>query len=475
VTGPADPAAAVRRALAGAGVAPGQTLLAAVSGGLDSTVLLHLLADLRERMGFRLHAAHLDHGLRGAAGEADAAFAAQTCRRLGVPLTAARRPVRPRPGESPEAAARRVRYRFLFAAARALGGARLVTAHHADDLAETVLMRMLAGAGSAGLAAMARPRPRVVRPLLGVPKAALRDLARARGIDWREDGSNADPRFARNRLRHEVLPALEAARPGAAAALCREARVLADEADYLARAAADALAPLLREAGNGATALDRAGLAALHPALARAGLARLLGDLVPGHAGTAHVEALMDLARGRTGRRADLPGGVVAEARYGLLVLARPGAPEADPLPGPVPLRVPGVTPVAWAGLALEARWRRPDGAPGWAYFDPAAFSGPLTVRPRVPGDRFRPAGMGGHGRSLKRLFIDRKVPRDVRERTPLVVAPEGILWVVGVRQDERFVVKGRKVPARDAPRPLALKVLAPEMGPFWDRRANGV
>jgi len=277
VTGPADPAAAVRRALAGAGVAPGQTLLAAVSGGLDSTVLLHLLADLRERMGFRLHAAHLDHGLRGAAGEADAAFAAQTCRRLGVPLTAARRPVRPRPGESPEAAARRVRYRFLFAAARALGGARLVTAHHADDLAETVLMRLARGSGPDGLAAMrgriSRDEVVVLRPLLGLTKADLVGHLETIGAEWFEDPSNQSLLFERVRLRAERAS--------------RERMGLSDHA----------LALAARRAGRAADALEWATDAFVASMMANQPLLELGGVVWPREASVPQDIAIRGLAR----------------------------------------------------------------------------------------------------------------------------------------------------------------------------------
>jgi tRNA(Ile)-lysidine synthase len=387
---------------------------------------------------------------------------AELCASLGVPLTAARRAVRPRPDESLQAAARRVRYRFLLAAARRAGAKAVATAHHADDLAETVLMRLLAGAGSAGLAAMARPRPGLLRPLLDHPKADLVAYAEARGLTWREDGSNQDSKYARNRLRSEVLPALTAVNPNLVATLGREARVLADEADFIALAAAEARKALARDGApglpEGATALARTGLAHLHPAVAR----RLVADVVaalPGRRGTAAVEAVLDLARGPSGRRADLGGGTQAEARYGLLVFA-PERPAPETAHSPVTLRVPGTTPVPWAGLAIESAYGTPDGK-GWIHLDPATVSGPLVARPRRPGDRFHPLGLRGRSRSLKRFLIDRKVPRDARGRLCVVAAPEGIVWVVGVRQDGRFVVKdGGGLDRGGAPHPLALRAI---------------
>ena len=211
-TPPADPLSAIRarvaEVLSAAQVGSGTALLLGFSGGLDSTVLLHVLSSLRQRFSFGLVAHHVHHGLSPHA-DVWAAACAQHCAALGVPLAVARITVESRPGEGWEAAARRLRH-----AAWAEQPAHWwVTAHHRDDQAETVLFRLCRGAGVHGAAAMRAIDPRAgqpgrLRPLLGVSRAALATAATAAGLCWVEDESNADPRFTRNFLRHAVMPGL---------------------------------------------------------------------------------------------------------------------------------------------------------------------------------------------------------------------------------------------------------------------------
>lgn len=447
----------VRRALLEEAIVPaGSTVLVAVSGGSDSVALLHLLAELAPEQGLALHAAHLNHGLRGERADADAAFTRDLCRRLGVPATVERRPVARHPRESPQEAARRVRYAFLEEVAERVGAGRIATAHHADDQGETLLMRLITGAGVAGLAGMGPRRGRLIRPLLGVRKAELAAYLRERGIPHVEDDSNRDRRYLRNRIRAEVIPRLTALNPNIADTLARQARLLADEEGYLAERAEAARAQVV-EGPADAPRLNGPALCALPPALARRVVHGVLAPLAPGEVTTAHVEAVRDLARGGTGRGVDLPGGWRAEAEYGVLRLFRP-TPRMEPRP--VPVTVPGLTPVPWAGLTLEARYRAADPEPGWVYFDPRTFSGPLTVRPRRRGERFRPQGMGGHSKSLKRYLMDLKVPRAERGRVPLLTAPEGLLWVIGRRQDERFMVQVRTPERPEGEALLAVRVI---------------
>src|SRR5262245_8572191 len=196
-----------------AGIAPQEKLLLALSGGADSVLLLHWLAAARPAVVVR--AAHVDHGLRGAESEADARFAAELCRSLGVPFVRLQAELDPL-GADLEARARAERYRLLVAEARASGHTTLLTGHHSDDALETVLMRWVRGTDLAGLrgprAELAWPRApeagtvRIVRPLLTLRREEVRALLAARGLTWREDSSNRDPRFTRTRVRHAFLP-----------------------------------------------------------------------------------------------------------------------------------------------------------------------------------------------------------------------------------------------------------------------------
>jgi tRNA(Ile)-lysidine synthase len=277
-------------------------------------------------------AAHLDHGLRPDSAE-DARFVAELSARLGVPLRSGRADVLARARRERgglEQAARHARRAFLERTRRAVGAELVLLAHTRDDQAETVLLRLLRGAGSRGLAAM-RPRAgRLLRPLLGVSREDVLAHLGARGLAWREDATNADLGFDRNRVRRELIPYLEARfNPRLRETLARSARLLADEADALGRLAA--ALPVERRP-DGAVVVPLAGLRAAEPAVARLALRRALAesrrDGLRGVRGV-HVERLLGLARRRdpAGRRLPLPGG--REARFSALALrvARAAAP----------------------------------------------------------------------------------------------------------------------------------------------------
>lgn len=235
-------------------LAPGQRVLVAVSGGRDSVVLLDVLVRLRAELGLAaLGVAHVDHGLRPDSA-ADAAWVRDLAAGYDLPFFLRRVRVRTG-GESPEAAARAARYHALWEMGRDFDADRIALAHHADDQAETVLLRLLAGAGPAGLAGMRPRRGRFIRPLLGVERAALAAYAAERGLRWREDPTNRDLSIPRNRVRHELLPLLEGAyNPAVRRILCRVASIMAAEAELLARRTRRQLARLAVVEG------DRGGL-----------------------------------------------------------------------------------------------------------------------------------------------------------------------------------------------------------------------
>jgi len=312
--------AAVDRALRAAGVPPrGGTLVVGLSGGKDSVALTDALASLRRRRGFRVVAAHLDHGLRPGSPE-DVAFCAALCERLEVPFRAGTADVRARAGRERgglEQAARRERYAYLRRVRDEEKAAAIAVAHTRDDQAETLLLRLLRGAGATGLSGM---RPRVgdvVRPLLAVSREEVLAHLRERGLEWREDPSNADTAHRRNRVRHELIPYLEERfNPGIRASLARTASLLADEAVHVGAEAEALLTAIAREEGE-AIVLERVALAEAPTAVARATIRQALaraGGLA--QVGALHVERVLELARAKAppGRRLPLPGG--REARF---------------------------------------------------------------------------------------------------------------------------------------------------------------
>ncbi len=266
---------AVRKALQGPGApSAGDTVVVGLSGGPDSVALTHALAETAAGAGIRVAAAHLDHGLREGSAD-DAAFCGDVCRRLGVPLSIGRADVRGRArrdGGGVEEAARLERYEFLRSVKRSLGASTIAVAHTRDDQAETLLLRLLRGAGSRGLAGMRRRSGDLFRPLLDVSRDQVLDHLRHHELPWREDPSNADPAFVRNRVRHELLPYLEARfNPRVRAALARSADLIAEEADVIEGLAQRFVGPV---SGGAPVVLSRQALAGAAPAVARAALRR---------------------------------------------------------------------------------------------------------------------------------------------------------------------------------------------------------
>ena len=406
-------------------VPAGAPLLVLLSGGGDSVCLL----DVAVRLGARISALHVNYGLREGA-HGDEAFARALCERLGVPLQVERvelaggggpaerdaggRPAPSARGGNLQERARDARY----ALAEALAEADYAAAHTASDQAETVLYRLAVSPGSRALHGMAPRRGRLVRPLLAVTREEVRGYLRARGLDWREDPSNADRRFARARVRHDVLDALRSLGPAVEGTIAETARQLRDEAEVLERAVAEAMGRL-----GGGPAVSLPALREHPPAVRRLVLRRLAGDRA---LSSREVDGILALSAHGT-KSLDLGGGLRAVAEYGTLRFTH----ARDPVPPePVALPVPGS--VRFGDWEVEARI----GTPGDVWV--TTLAGPLTVRAWREGDRMRPVGMGGT-KSLQDLFTDRKVPRALRRTLPLVETGGEIVWVAGVALDERF------------------------------------
>jgi tRNA(Ile)-lysidine synthase len=407
----------------------------ALSGGLDSTVLLHLAAGA---LPDGLRAVHVDHGLHTDSGDwrdSAAAF----CAALGVPFIGLAVKVDTMPGESPEAAARGARYGALAAALEP--GEVLLTAHHADDQAETVLLQLLRGAGPAGLAAMPASATfadgRLCRPLLGFERAALENYARRHGLAWREDPSNADIRADRNFLRHRVLPRLRERWPSLTATIGRSARHSAAAADLVRRQATADLGDCL----HGET-LALAPLRELSRVRARAVVRHwvLARGLPPPD--SRHTERLLDEltpADGAGGGRVDWSGAGVRRFRDRLFLLDEEAGNWLDNSPAPLSWQRPGRLSL---GPGLGELWADP--AAGEGCVADLWRRGPVDVRWRCGGERISP-GRGRPRRRLKSLLREAGVPPWLRDRLPLIyvggeLAAVGDLWLSGdwqARPDE--------------------------------------
>ncbi|HEV2249894.1 MAG TPA: tRNA lysidine(34) synthetase TilS [Candidatus Limnocylindria bacterium] len=403
---------------------PPGPLVVAVSGGADSTALLLLLSDLAPELGCDLHVAHFDHRLRARASARDAQFVADLAQSRGATIRIGRADAAPKSEDE----ARELRYAFLRRAAREVGASRIATGHTRDDQAETVLLHATRGSGLAGLAGMRPLRDDLVRPLLTIGRADTEALCADAKITPREDRSNADPKYARNRIRHAVLPELERINPRARTALARLADAAAQAADAAARAAALALDAATDPDGID---LDRLGPAARDDALAIA-WSRATGRTLAAK----HRTAFAALAAARAGTATlDLPGGR-AVREYARLRIDTGPAGRTEPA-GPVPL--PTGRTVSWDG------WTFIVGSHRTGTFSAPAPAGELVVRSRRPGDR-----LAGRLRiKVQDLFTDAKVPARARATHPLIATGAGeVWWVVGLKHADGEAAPGRWIVA---------------------------
>lgn len=431
----------------------GSRVVVGVSGGADSLALLLVLAALRSELALQLTAVYVDHGLRPAEAPGETGLVAAESARLEVPFRAGSVPVRSHAEEqglSLEVAGRELRYRFLQQVAGELGGAQVAVAHHADDQAEELLLRLIRGSGRAGLSGMAARNDRgVIRPFLNFPKSRLTGYLRERRSDWREDSSNSDPRFLRNRVRLELLPLLaERFNPAIRAALGRTGRILAAENGLLGDLAGEFFREILvGPASADGLVLDAARLAAGHPALQRRALELALLELAA-PVRFRHIEDLRQLVSGRGGElhlhqglRAVVAGGFLYFAYPAGRVRQRGGLTGPGMAPFSVQIAAPGLWSVAprVGNLLVEILDQPPTVAElkggGGDYLDGASVSFPLRVRSVQAGDRFHPLGAPGH-RKVADFVGDRKLR--AAERARLVVLESGgrIVALVGQRID---------------------------------------
>jgi tRNA(Ile)-lysidine synthase len=434
----------------------GGRVLVAVSGGADSVALLHILRDLETRGELVVAGvAHFNHRLRGEAADADEQFCRQLAADLGLPAEIGGGDVRAlarTQHRSLEDAARTARYAFLENAANRAGAAVIAVGHTEDDQAETFLLRLIRGAGPRGLTGIRPKSGRVIRPLIEVSRDDLRAYVAAERLVFREDETNADVAIPRNRVRHQLLPVLREFSPGVVGVLAREADIAREDEDFLSRAAIDSTSTIVLLSRRGIE-VDVDGLSGLHPAVAARVVREALLRAAPDRFfGRDHIRAVLALASDRAGGAAvDLPGLAARRDRGRVIITSEsPARPFSNSFR--VPLSIPGeVALPGWTVSALPAsapafgrRFGPDDFGPSAVAVSTGTLKLPLAVRSRLPGDRFRPLGMGGRGRKLQDFLVDRKVARFERDTLPLVVdSDDRIVWVVGQSVAEDFRVTG--------------------------------
>ena len=431
-------------------------LVVAVSGGPDSVCLLHILAKGQKELKIKLHIAHLNHQLRGAESEDDAEYVAGLSQKLGIPATIEKRDVKgyqKRERLSPEEAAREVRYRFLADVAGAIGTDRVAVGHTRDDHIETILMHLIRGSGTRGLRGLQAATTwqsegkslTVIRPLLEISHQETEDYCRRHRLMPHLDASNLSLSPLRNRIRQQLLPLLSSYNPRLAETLLRTGRIASDDIDFLD----EQIARLWDEVAHQeeeSIILDKKSFeplpSALKRYLLRASVEKMLGSAKDIE--MRHIEEMMSLTAKPAGKSLNLPGGLIFSIDYDRYRLT-PDSAAPSPLPllkGEFPLNIPGETKLP--GWLVEAEIIDREGMTEkdalTAYLDLDKTGDKLVVRARRRGDRFQPLGLG-QLKKVGEFMIDAKVPRNWRNRIPIVCSSSQIIWLVGWRIDERAKV----------------------------------
>jgi tRNA(Ile)-lysidine synthase len=423
---------ALARAVRESGLVPRESSgVVLISGGADSAATA---AGLVELLGpDALAALHLNYGLRPDSYD-DERTVRELCALLGLELEVER----PELDEgNVQAAAREARYRAAEQLRRARAADWVATGHTRTDLAETVLYRLATSPGRRALLGLQPRRGALVRPLLSLDRDHVRRLASEAGLPFRDDPTNAEPLYARNRIRNEVLPVLREVGPEAEATIAETQAELTEEDGALEQAAGDAVA----ESGAGvAGAISRDALDALHPAIRRLVLRRLAeraagATVALGRARAAEIWRLVNEPEGGV---VELGGGVEAQIEAGHVRFTTGPAAE----PENASLSIPGSCRFGGWEIRAELSSGVPAAeGPDTAVLDPRTLGGSLVVRSWRDGDRMRPIGLGG-SKSLQDLFTDRKVPRSLRHALPVVTCDGRIVWIAGVAVSEEFAAK---------------------------------
>ena len=437
----------------------GEGVLAAVSGGADSVCLLVILKELSKRMGIRLHAFHLNHGLRGAEADRDEKAAKDLCEKLMVPYTAVKEDVRAwthEHGMSEEEAGRHLRYLHLEETAEKYGLSRIAVAHHMDDSAETVLFHLFRGTGLKGLSGIPPVRGNIIRPLLCLRRREIEEYLRGRGIGWCDDSTNSLSEYSRNRIRNELMPWAEEKLNGQAAAHVLAAAGIAAQADAYFEALAETILSDGRSRGVPEHAVETAVLDA-QPEIVRDYLIRaLIGRAAGGKKDISarHVKAVLSLTGPGGGGQTDLPGGLTARRGYRYLEILAESGGDFKEDGGPLvlaPLKDGGTAAGEFpdGGGTFVMRRFAAASVPDFSrkfpknqctkWFDYDKIKGNVSVRRRQQGDFFLISG--GKKKSLKRYLIDEKIPREERERLFLFAEGSHILWVPGHRISEYYKI----------------------------------
>ncbi len=417
----------------------GETVLVALSGGADSSVLLDVLVNCREELGITISAAHLNHMLRGEDADADEAFVRKKCERLGIPLVCERIDIAAlaeKNGQSTELCAREVRYDFLCRAKRELGADKIATAHNANDNLETVIFNLSRGGGTDGMCGIPPVRGDIIRPLIFVSRQEIEGYVKDNGIEFCEDKTNLETVYTRNKIRHNVIPEILKINSGAIKNASRSSRILRDDSDFLKNAAK--LEAERIEYNENYCKADK--LLSLHPALFGR-VCEIFASKAVNEANYVleycHITALRALCESAApSGEVHLPGGIRARREYENLVFEKK---EKSAAPEPANL-IEGELFFGnyRAFVKKTVKTEKINNSVNTFIVSCDKIQDSLYLRSRRKGDEIklpkRPK------KSLKKLLIEMRVPKTERENIPVIADGANVVAVFGIGTDERYI-----------------------------------
>jgi len=428
-------------------------ILVGVSGGIDSTALLYILNAIKKTLNIKLHAAHLNHKIRGKQSDQDALFVRNICRKLGIPCTVEEFDVpgfAKQKGLNLEDAARQMRYEFFERVAARYGADKIAVGHTADDNIETFIMKLIRGSGLQGLEGIPQVRGKVIRPLLGIFRKELEDYLKQKGIKAREDKTNKDTKYLRNRVRLDLIPELSKYNRNIKDVILRTIRTVRKDRDFIEGEASKALDDVMALKKSGYIQIDTEKYLKLDPAIQaetiRLAISHVKSDL--NDISFINIMDILNLAQKRKGE-IDLSGAFITIDKRTISV-SRERPSRTKPVDFLHQLEIPGEVRASESGYLFESQildsisqkqLKMKD--PYQAYIDYDKIDKPLLIRRRKEGDMLFPLGLKGK-KKLQDIFVDEKVDLAERDRVPVIDDGKNIVWVVGYRISEKAKVTGR-------------------------------
>jgi len=414
--------------------------LIGVSGGADSVCLMLVLRDL----GYDISVAHLNHGLRGSESDGDEEFVRNLCAHNRTPYHVQRINLAESAGNL-EAAGRFARREFFESLACRLGFDAIALAHNLNDRVETFLLNLIRGSGVDGLTSLEPVSGKIIRPLIESSRAEIEADLRSRGQTWRDDSTNADIRFARNRLRLEVIPTLaQAFNPKLVETLNRTIEILDEENSFFSRLTDEWLSRHAHKS-SGSYSLDAEALvtepSAMQRRIVRMAIKTVAGGRELHDVGFHHIESVRELlAPGRSGKRIEIPGGITVWRSFQDLIVEKDVSPVPDfdyELQIPGQIHIPEIGRTFRASIvSIDGKWDREA-----VFADGSELGHYVRIRNWKPGDYYRPVGLPAG--KLKKLFQRARIPRSQRHRWPVVVTGSSIVWVASFPISREFAPRG--------------------------------